>query len=105
MGVSNGVKAFCEGKVPGPRPGFVTGGDESNLYVKGLPAHADDLYLYRLFSPFGAIQSVKAVTGEGWATGFVKFSRDADAQGAVVSLTDQSLPDGSCIQISVKTKS
>merc|ERR1711939_490197 len=34
---------------------FPAAGDKSNLYVKGLPANADELYIYRIFSPFGPV--------------------------------------------------
>ena len=34
---------------------------ERNLFVYHLPQNADDTLLYRLFSPFGAIESAKAV--------------------------------------------
>jgi len=86
-----------------PKPQFAGEGDESNLYVKGLPVMADELYLYKLFAPFGAIQSVKANAYDWGAIGFVKFAMVADAQGAIQALDNQQLPDGSLLNVSVKT--
>lgn len=82
-------------------------GDNSNLYVKDLPPQADDLYLYRIFSPFGAIQSVKAVmtpemTCMGY--GFVKFGTDTDAEMALSMINGCPLSDGSVLKVAVKTE-
>ena len=37
----------------------------------------DDLYLYKLFAPYGAVQSVRVIVEDGRCSGigFVKFSR------------------------------
>jgi len=81
---------------------YAAGGDESNLYVKGLPANADELYLYRIFARFGAIQSVKHVMNEWGGIGFVKFVKSENAQRAIASLHGSMQPDGNTIQVSVK---
>lgn len=83
------------------------GGDNSNLYVKDMPPQADDLYLYRVFAPFGAIQSVKAImtpemTCIGY--GFVKFINDTDAQMALQAINGCPLSDGSVLRVAVKTE-
>jgi len=86
--------------------GLHTGSNNSNLYVKGLPPTADELYLYKVCAPFGGIVSVKAMMGdqgECLGIGFVKFADDAEAQIAIASLSGAQLPDGSVIHLSVKT--
>eukprot|EP00276_Gloeochaete_wittrockiana_P000497 CAMPEP_0184675818 /NCGR_PEP_ID=MMETSP0308-20130426/88008_1 /TAXON_ID=38269 /ORGANISM="Gloeochaete witrockiana, Strain SAG 46.84" /LENGTH=298 /DNA_ID=CAMNT_0027123585 /DNA_START=382 /DNA_END=1278 /DNA_ORIENTATION=- len=54
-----------------------------NLFVFHLPTEVDDATLFRLFSPFGALESVKVITdkttGESKGYGFVKYFRMADA--------------------------
>jgi len=77
--------------------------DSSNLYVKGLPKHADELYLYKLFAPFGAITSVRASAADWGTIGFVKFVQAQDAEVAIEQISGQSQPDGSMLQVSVKT--
>lgn len=83
------------------------GGDASNLYVKALPPTADDLYLYRVFAQYGAIQSVRAtMTPEGSCVGygFVKFVTDADAQNALQAINGCQLSDGNTLLVAVKTE-
>jgi len=77
--------------------------DSSNLYVKGLPKHADELYLYKLFAPFGAITSVRAQAADWGTIGFVKYVQAQDAEVAIENINGQSQPDGSILQVSVKT--
>lgn len=89
----------------GGRQHFSTGGDESNLYIKGLPPIADDLYLYKLFAPYGAVQSVRVIEKDGQCSGigFAKFTSKDEAQRAIHNLSGYPLQDGSVIYISVKT--
>lgn len=84
---------------------FPSEGDETNLYVKDLPGTADDLYIYKVFSPFGALESISIKTGPDgtWAIAFVKYSTNAEAQGALMGLNNCLLPDGSMLKVSVKT--
>jgi len=59
---------------------------ERNLFVYHLPQNADDMLLYRLFSPIGAIESAKAVTdpsGLCKGFGFVKMINHPDAVRAI----------------------
>jgi len=77
--------------------------DSSNLYVKGLPKHADELYMYKLFAPFGAITSVRAQAAEWGTIGFVKYVQSQDAEVAIENISGQSQPEGSILQVSVKT--
>merc|ERR1712080_651977 len=81
--------------------------DQNNLYVKDLPGGTDELYVYRLFSPFGALESVTVKTGgEGtWAIAFVKFFDAVEASNACLGLNNCLLPDGTNPKVSVKTKS
>jgi len=93
-------------------------GQETCLFVYHLPPEADDALLYRLFSPFGAIESVKVVrdhtTGsckgfvdhfpkcdektelcplQNKGYGFVKMMNVADAWSAMHSLTNYKVGD------------
>lgn len=95
----------CVGAAMGVGKQFVADGDPSNLYVKNLPGAADDLYLYKIFAPFGAVQSVYAKTGDNgaWAIGFVKYAFADDAEKAIAGLHGAQLPDGTVLHIQVKT--
>merc|ERR1719183_2483200 len=86
---------------------FGSGEEGSNLYVRGLPPQADDLYLYKVFAPVGAILSVKAVAspekGGCAGYGFVKYSTCEEAAKAMTLISSTPLPDGTMLQVSVKT--
>jgi len=88
---------------------FGSGEEGSNLYIRGLPQQADDLYLYKVFAPIGAILSVKAVSaaekgGVGCAGyGFVKYATTEEANKAIALFSSTPLPDGTMLQVSVKT--
>jgi len=79
-------------------------GDESNLYVKDLPGSIDECYIYKLFSPFGALESVMLKKGDNdaWAIAFVKYMTNEDAAKAILGLTNCLLPDGSMPKVSIK---
>jgi len=71
------------------------GHGQASLEVSGLPPNGNDLYLYKVFAPFGAIQSVKAALNEdGTCTGVgaVVFADAADAHKARKKL-DGHAPD------------
>lgn len=89
----------------GKGKGMVTPGDQTNLYVKDLPGSADDLYVYKAFSPFGALESifVKPSPDGTWAIAFVKYRTEEAAASAIQGLTNCLLPDGSMLKVSVKT--
>jgi len=63
---------------------------DANLFIYHLPSNSDDALLYRLFSPFGAIESVKVikdpVTNACKGYGFVKMVNWSDASTAIQSL-------------------
>lgn len=92
------VAALGQGKV------WTEDGDPSNLYIKDLPGTADDLYLYRLFAPFGSVQSVFVKPGDDgtWAVGFVKYARPQDAAKAIKGINGIQLPDGNTLMVQVK---
>jgi len=61
--------------------------DSNNLFIYHLPTSADDTLLYKLFSPYGAIISVKVVkdpaNGLCKGFGFVKMADYATAMAAI----------------------
>lgn len=61
-----------------------------SVCVKNLPSFADDLWMYRRFSPFGAIHSVRAMvsdeTKQCMGLGFVNFMNYVDAQSAIAHM-------------------
>lgn len=101
--VSNAVECVLRNFGAGSKQRFAHGDDESNLYVKDLPGTADELYIYKVFSPFGGLDSISLKKGEGWAIAFVKYQSNEEAQAAITGLTNCLLPDGSMLKVSVKT--
>eukprot|EP01133_Synstelium_polycarpum_P017350 gene17350-20700_t len=81
------------------------GKDPTNLYVYNLPSDADDALLYRLFSPSGAIASVKVVkdpiTQACKGFGFVRMVNMPDAINAINSVNGTSV-EGKVLQVSFK---
>ena len=64
------------------------------------------LYLYSIFSPFGAIQSVRLLRdGAGACTGaaLLKFGITEDAELAIRTISGNKLPDGVVLDVTVKT--
>lgn len=70
--------------------GVPSGAADNNLFIYHLPPTADDTMLYKLFSPFGAIASVKIVkdleTGQCKGFGFVRMTTYAAAVSAIQGL-------------------
>lgn len=89
--------------IPGMAQTIAACPPSSKLYVKNLPLTADDLYLYKAFSPFGCVLSAKALPKEGYVIGFVQYSSDAEALSAITALNGHALIDGSVLQVSIKT--
>lgn len=79
-------------------PTMVDGGDDPrHLRIEGLPANGDDLYLYKIFSPFGAIQHVQTRTNEDGTcqgTGFVTFLYASEAKEAFSLVDGEAVEDG-----------
>eukprot|EP01100_Stratorugosa_tubuloviscum_P013032 TRINITY_DN6370_c1_g1_i1.p1 TRINITY_DN6370_c1_g1~~TRINITY_DN6370_c1_g1_i1.p1 ORF type:complete len:366 (+),score=166.73 TRINITY_DN6370_c1_g1_i1:51-1148(+) len=81
------------------------GQNETNLFIYNLPADAQDGLLYRLFSRFGAIESVKIVRDASGSQckgfGFVKMVHWADACTAIQQMNGYKLNDRT-LQVSFK---
>mmetsp|Transcript_50998 Transcript_50998/g.95455 ORF Transcript_50998/g.95455 Transcript_50998/m.95455 type:complete len:450 (-) Transcript_50998:149-1498(-) len=79
--------------------------DPSYLVIRGLAADIDELYLYYVFAPFGAIQNVKVIkdekTGACTGTAYVKFGVAEDALLAIQTVCGNPLPDGTTIGVFV----
>jgi len=94
-------------RVKGFRPVLPHTMDPTNLYIKGLPSNADELYLYSIFSPFGPIQSVRllkdGVSGSCTGAALLKFGLTEDAELAIRTLSGNKLPDGVVLDVTVKT--
>jgi len=93
---------------PAPLPiNFGHGEEGSNLYIRGLPPTADDLYLYKVFAPVGAILSVKAImspeTTQCAGYGFVKYVTAEEGQKAIALMSSTPLPDGNMLMVTVKS--
>jgi len=104
--IKNAVDAACSNLGGGGKKRVAPSGDESNLYVKDLPGHADELYIYKLFSPFGPLESIHLKKGDcgTWAIAFVKFMSNEGAAKAVMGLSGCLLPDGVMPKVSVKVQ-
>lgn len=97
-----GVKGF---KAP---PSGEDEADPSHLLIKGLAPEIDELYLYYVFAPFGAVQNITVSKDEyGGCTGtaYVKFGVPEDALLAVQTLCGNPLPDGSIMGVYVRRSS
>lgn len=104
LDIKTAVDAVCINLGGGGKKRVAPSGDESNLYVKDLPGHCDELYIYKLFSPFGALDSIHLKKGDcgTWAIAFVKFISNEGAAKAVMGLTGCLLPDGVMPKVSIK---
>eukprot|EP00930_Biecheleria_cincta_P089113 TRINITY_DN78377_c0_g1_i1.p1 TRINITY_DN78377_c0_g1~~TRINITY_DN78377_c0_g1_i1.p1 ORF type:complete len:353 (+),score=59.92 TRINITY_DN78377_c0_g1_i1:135-1061(+) len=83
---------------------------ECELYVGNIPSDSHDLFLYRLFSPFGAIAHTGAkamINPDGTCKGFafVDFVDPGAAQTAVATLNGMTLPDGNNLIVCLKAES
>lgn len=82
-----------------PAPGFC-------VFVYNLPENTQDGLLYQLFSPFGAIASVKVIkdqnTNKCKRYGFVNFIVYEEACNAIIALNGFEL-EGRCLQVSFKS--
>lgn len=76
------------------------------IFVYNIPETAEDSLLYQLFSPFGAISSVKIIrdlkTGLCKRYGFVNMVNYEEAYQAVVTLNGSNV-DGKILQVSFKS--
>lgn len=87
-------------------PGHERVPDEHQVYITGLPSDTTDLDLYKMFSPFGAInqKGVKAMRRDNQCSGigFVDFTDAAMAQLAIDTLNGTTMPDGTVLQLMIK---
>jgi len=69
--------------------------DRRSIKVEGMPPNGNDLYLYKVFAPFGAIRHVRTKLeedGTSTGVGFVDFFRATDAEKAIAEI-DKRSPD------------
>lgn len=82
------------------------GAGSASLYVKNLPPEADELLLYRTFSPLGALLSCKVhtdpSTGRCRGVGFVNFADQASAVRALQQLHGTRIADGRVMHITLQ---
>lgn len=89
-------------------PGWVN--DENALYIANLPVDTQDVDLYRIFAPFGAIapKGARAMLnpdGSCKGFGFVNFLEAMAAQSAVMTLNGTWMPDGTTLIVRTKAPS
>lgn len=101
-------KGLCESEVfPG---GSKYSNDENTLFVAGLPSDTQDVDLYKMFSPFGAIapRGVRAMLhpdGNCKGFGFVNFMDSTTSQSAITALNGAQIMDGSTLVVKQKAAS
>jgi len=88
-------------------PGAELGDDDNCLLISGLPRDTQDLHLYKLFSPFGAItptgcRAMKKLNGECQGTGFINFVDPFPAELAQTTLDQHQFEDGTKLTVQVK---
>lgn len=98
------IKSF---QAQGYLPGHDQGNDDNALYVNGLTADCEDVHLFKLCAPFGAIAAhgvtaMKHPDGTCRGFGFVNFVHPESVQAAVNVLHGVPLPDGGVLKVSPK---
>mmetsp|Transcript_64573 Transcript_64573/g.154281 ORF Transcript_64573/g.154281 Transcript_64573/m.154281 type:complete len:232 (+) Transcript_64573:93-788(+) len=88
----------------GALPGGKWENDERTIYVGGLPQDTTDLDLYKIFSPFGALQpgGVRAMTQEDGTCkgfGFINFQEMSSAEASKATLNMATMPDGTVLKV------
>lgn len=76
---------------------------DCKLYIKGLPMGADDLYLYKVFSPWARLLEAVALSKGNYTIGFVTCLTEAEAVECITNVNGVPLTDGTTLQVSVKT--
>lgn len=97
---------FAAGILPGGKGSNI---EQTELYICGLPPNTNDLDLYELFAPFGAIppRGVRALRNKDDASvcsgvGFVNFLTREHAEASIQTLNGTMLGDGSSLRVSIK---
>jgi len=88
-------------------PGQGMSYDDNALHISGLPKDCDDIHLYKLMAPFGAIPStgIKAMKhsdGTCKGFGFVNYIEPSSMEAAVQMLNGTLLPDGTVMNVTLK---
>jgi len=81
--------------------------DDNALHISGLPKDCDDLHLYKLMAPFGAIpprgiKAMKNPDGTCKGVGFVNFLDPTSMEAAMQMLNGTLLPDGTVMNVTAK---
>lgn len=81
--------------------------DTNALYIAGLPSDTQDVDLYRIFAPFGAVapKGVRAMVhpdGTCKGFGFVNYLDPSSLQQAISTLNGTQMPDGSTLTVKAK---
>lgn len=107
-----GIKEIVTGiEASGALPGGTTfANDDKTIFIRHLPPDTDDVWLYRIFSPFGALapKGVTAMkdreTGECKGIGFINFLESSAAQAAIATLDGAQISDGTTLRLSIKNE-
>lgn len=106
--IANGF--VMSGLLPGGPAGQSFSSEAGAIVVSGLPADMEDVDLYRIFAPFGAIAPkgvcvATNVDGSCKGFGIVNFMEVAAAQSAIVICNGTPLPDGTQMKVTLKSES
>jgi len=102
--MENVLQGFAEARcLPGQGHSY----DENALHISGLPPDCDDVHLYKLLGPFGAIpptgvKAMKHPDGTCKGFGFVNFIDPSAMEAAMQMLHGTLLPDGTVMNVTVK---
>jgi len=102
--VGGAFSASQEGLLIGRAADFNNGNSSSNLYITGIPGDADELYLYKVFAPFGCILTTFVKDTAQGRIGFVTYSRPDEAAYAIERLNGAALTHGDTLQVRLQTK-
>jgi len=88
-------------------PGQGMGYDDNALHISGLPKDCDDIHLYKLMAPFGAIpptgiKAMKHADGTCKGFGFVNYIQSSAMEAAMQMLNGTLLPDGTVMNVTPK---
>jgi len=108
-GKSVGIKVLTNGLLEAQAlPGAGSMDNDTNaLYIAGLPNDTQDVDLYRIFAPFGAIapKGVRAMVhpdGTCKGFGFVNYLDPSSLQSAISTLNGTQMPDGNTLTVKAK---
>jgi len=81
--------------------------DDNALHISGLPKDCDDVHLYKLMAPFGAIpptgiKAMKHPDGTCKGFGFVNYVQASAMEAAMQMLNGTLLPDGTVMNVTPK---